>query len=58
MSYIFYDSKFNKSILKWNLVNNKDNIGLKGYNRKEHLEFLKVNYPEYFFLINSSRNNI
>jgi len=31
------------------LINNKDNIGLKGYNREKHLEFLKVNYPEYFF---------
>jgi len=42
-------SKFNKDILKWNLINNKDDIKLKGYNRKKHLEFLKINYPEYFF---------
>jgi len=49
MTYIFHDSEFNKSILKWNLVNNKDDIALNGYNRKEHLEFLKINYPEYFF---------
>jgi len=46
---MFYESKFDKSIYKWNLVNNKDNIELKGYSRKEHLEFLKINYPEYFF---------
>jgi len=49
ISSIFLESKFNNDILEWNLVNNTDNISLKGYNRKEHLEFLKVNYPEYFF---------
>jgi len=46
---IFNKSEFNKNILKWNLINNDDNIGLKGYNRKKHLEYLKKNYPEYFF---------
>jgi len=31
---MFYDSKFNGDISKWNLVNNKDDIELKGYDRK------------------------
>jgi len=46
---MFCNSMFNKSILKWNLINNNNDIKLKGYNRKKHLEFLKTNYPEYFF---------
>jgi len=49
MHSMFYKSEFNSDISKWNLVNNDDNIGLKEYNREKHLEFLKVNYPEYFF---------
>jgi len=46
---MFRNSKFTGNILKWNLINNHNNIELKGYNRKKHLEFLRVNYPEYFF---------
>jgi len=49
ISFIFYESKFSKDVLKWNLVKNKGITGLKNYSRKEHLEFLKINYPEYFF---------
>jgi len=49
MGSIFSMSKFNKDILKWNLINNKDDIKLKGYDRKKHLKFLRINYPEYFF---------
>jgi len=49
MRLIFFNSKFNKDILKWNLINNKGDIALKNYNRNKHLEFLKINYPEYFF---------
>jgi len=46
MYYMFYESKFDKNIYEWNLVNSEC---LKGYNRKKHLEFLRDNYPEYFF---------
>jgi len=49
MKCIFRDSEFDGNILKWNLVNSKNDIKLKGYNREKHLKFLKVNYPEYFF---------
>jgi len=48
--FIFRESEFNKNILKWNLINNIDNIGLKGYDREKHLEFLRVNYPEYLLV--------
>jgi len=47
--YIFKGSDFKGSILEWNLVKNKGITGLKNYSRKEHLEFLKINHPEYFF---------
>jgi len=46
---MFKNSKFTSNVLIWNLVNNERDMELKGYNRKKHLEFLKVNYPEYFF---------
>jgi len=49
MNYMFFMSEFNGDILKWNLVSNTSNIKLIGYDRKKHLEFLRDNYPEYFF---------
>jgi len=40
---------FNGNILNWNLVKNTNDIKLKKYNRTKHLEYLKINHPEYFF---------
>ena len=50
MIYMFSKSKFNSSIKDWNLVKCNDKLGLKNYDRDEHLRYLKSNHPEYFFI--------
>jgi len=49
MLFMFNNSKFNGDISNWNIVKYAYNIKLKNYNRAEHLEYLKINHPEYFF---------
>jgi len=50
MISMFYGSIFNENIYEWK---NKEclnaRLGLKGYDKETHFNYLKTKYPEYLF---------